>query len=155
MRLILTSADQKHTWTIYRDGTEYLNGKFQCVVPLSADQTAQMIQQQAHPAELKIPEELGRLDRDTRGDLNNDGYAELYGAYEVKTNGPRIQITITPQISALCKPVIEIAGLPLGRVVAALDGQLIDQTVRLPNGHVLIQIGSTIQKPVTLDVRVP
>jgi hypothetical protein len=154
LRIVLASSDHQHIWTIYRDGDEYLDGKFKSAVALSAAQTAQMVQQQDHPAELSIPEELGRVERNSPGDLNNDGYAELTGAYQVKASGARIQITIAPQTPKLAKPVVEIAGLPLGRIVAALDGQLIDQTVRLANGHVLVQIPSTIQRPVNLDVRV-
>jgi hypothetical protein len=154
LRVVLASRDDQHVWTIYRDGDEYLDGKFKSAVVLPAAQTAQMVQQQDHPAELSVPEELGRVERNSPGDLNNDGYAELTGAYQVKANGARIQITITPQTPKLAKPVVEIAGLPPGRIVAALEGQLVDQTVRLENGHVLIQIPSTIQRPVNLDVRV-
>jgi len=154
LRVVMTSMDCQHTWAIYHDGTEYVDGKFKSAVALPAAQTAQMVQQQDHPAELSVPEELGRVERNSPGDLNNDGYAELTGAYQVKASGPRIQITITPQTPKLAKPVVEISGLPPGRIVAALDGQLIDQTVRLGNGHVLIQISSTIQRPVNLDVRV-
>jgi hypothetical protein len=151
---VLANSDHQHIWTIYRDGDEYLDGKFKSAMALPAAQTAQMVQQQDHPAELAIAEELGRVERNSPGDLNNDGYAELTGAYQVKASGARIQITITPQTPKLAKPVVEIAGLPPGRIVAALDGQLIDQTVRLANGHVLVQIPSTIQRPVNLDVRV-
>jgi hypothetical protein len=145
----------KRVWAIYSDGRAYLNGKVKPVMPLPPDRVAALEQQQASPAQLQVPDEFGRVERNAPGDRNNDGYAEMTGAYELKASGPRMRVTITPQTPRLVTPVLEIAGLPpQGRVTAYMEGQLIESIVRLHNGHVLVEIPATLTKSTTLDVRV-
>lgn len=155
MRVVFAGDGGKRTWAIYSDGRAYLNGKLKPVTELPPDRAAALEQQQASPAELQVPDEFGRVERNAPGDRNNDGYAEMTGAYELKAIGPRLRVTITPQTPKLVTPVLEIAGLPQqGRVTAYMEGQLIESIVRLHNGHVLVEIPATLTKPTTLDVRV-
>ena len=154
LRVRMMNSAGKRAWTVYSDGREYLDGKFQSAIELPAEQLKEMEAQQASPAELSVPEEFGRVERNAPGDRNNDGYAEGSGAYQLKANGGRFEATITPRTPKLVRPVLEIAGLPAGRVMANLEGRLIEKSVRLPNGHVLIELPATINRPVTVNVRV-
>jgi hypothetical protein len=154
LRVRMMNSTGKREWTVYSDGREYLDGKFQSAIELPAEQLKEMEAQQASPAELSVPEEFGRVERNAPGDRNNDGYAEASGAYQLKANGARFEATITPRTAKLVRPVLEIAGLPAGRVMANLEGRLIEKSVRLPNGHVLIELPATINRPVTVNLRV-
>ncbi len=144
----------KHNWTIYCDGRGYSDGRYEPVMELAPAEQAMLAAQHNSPAEITVPAELGRVERNSPGDRNNDGYDETTGAYPLKANGPRIEATITPRTAKLVRPVLEIAGLPAGQVSVNLEGRYIDKSVRLANGHVLIEIPGTIDRPVTVNVRV-
>ena len=122
---------------------------------LGRQEAAIFTQQQKSPATLSVPEELGRLERNAPGDRDNDGYAELRGAYQLKAIGPRFEVKITQQTPRLLRPVLEIAGLPAGRVLAHVEGQQIERVSRLKNGNVLIMLPNTLDRAVTVNVRVP
>ncbi len=153
IRVCLTSADGRHARTIYSDGREYRDGKFATLVELGAAQAA-LEAQHFSPAELDVHEELGRVDRNTSGDRNNDGYNEARGSYQLKANGPRIELTIQPRTPRLVRPVLEVAGLPKGNVVVNVDGQVVDRWVRLPNGHVLVEIPGGIERQIGVSLNV-
>src|SRR5581483_3426317 len=106
------------------------------------------------PAEISVPAELGRLDRNTPGDANNDAYNEIRASYEIVSFGRRVEITVTPRGVPALRPVFEIAGFPPGKVLATLQGRLITQIDRLPNGNVLVELPVKIDLPTTLNVRV-
>jgi hypothetical protein len=154
MRVRLVTRNGKHTWTIYSDGRQYRDGKFESAVELSDPQKKALLAQQASPAEITVPEEFGRVERNAPGDKNNDGYAEQTGAYQIKAVGPRLELTITPQTRSLIRPVLEIAGLPSGRVIVNFEGKLVEKTVRLPNGHVLFELPANLDRPATVNIRV-
>jgi hypothetical protein len=154
MRVVLTGGGGKRIWAIYSDGRGYLNSRFEPIESLPADRLAAYREQHASPAEISVPEEQGRIERNAPGDRNNDGYAEATGTYQIKATSPRLRITITPQTPKLLHPVLEIAGFPAGRVTGNMEGQLLDKAVRLPNGHVLIEVPATLSKVTTLDIRV-
>jgi hypothetical protein len=154
MRVCLSSADGRRFWTIYGDGRGYLDGKFKSAVELPPDQQALFEEQQASPAEMTVPEELGRVERNAPGDRNHDGYAEMTGAYQLKASGARFAVTLTPHTARLVRPVLEIAGLPPGKPVASIEGKLLEKVVRLPEGHVLVELPGTIERAVTMNLRV-
>ncbi len=141
-------------WTIYSDGRAYTDGKFKPLVEMPAQVAGPLMTQQYSPADVEVPPELGRIDRATAGDENNDAYNEQSASYRVLANGPRIQVMLTPRTPCLLFPVIEIAGLPAGKVVGTVEGQLLDNIVRLQNGHVLVQIHSALVRPTTVNIRV-
>jgi hypothetical protein len=154
MRVRLATHNGKHAWTIYSDGREYRDGKFESAVELSDAQKKAFLAQQASPAEISVPEEFGRVERNAAGDKNNDGYAEQTGAYQIKAVGPRLELTITPQTPVLIRPVLEIAGLPNGRVLVNFEGKLVDKTVRLGNGHVLVLLPATLDRSATVYIKI-
>jgi hypothetical protein len=154
LRVRLTAAGGRRTRVIYSDGREYVDGGVKSLAETSAEQQAQLNEQHRAPAALSVPEEMGRVERNSPGDANHDGYNEAVGAYELKAAGPRFEVTVTPQGPKVVRPVLEIAGLPTGHVVAHAEGQVIEKLARLPNGHVLVMLPTTIDRPVTVNVRV-
>ena len=149
-----TGALAGREWTIYADGRAYLNGKFEPVEEFAPAMKAALVEQHESPAEMAVPEEMGRVDRNAPGDLNNDGYAEQTGAYQLKANGPRVVVTLRPRSGKLIKPMLEIAGLPDGKVTGNLEGVLIQKSVRLADKHVLVELPGTIERGVTVELKV-
>ena len=105
-------------------------------------------------AEVSVPEELGRLNRDTPGDANNDGYNEVRGAYQLIANGARLEMRITPHTRALLRPILEITGLSPGKVLVTTEGRLVETTVRLEDGTLLVEIPTVIDRPTTINIRI-
>ncbi len=101
-----------------------------------------------------VPDEFGRIDRDTPGDQNNDGYNERRGSYELVAKGARLEVTLRPTTRLLARPVLEIAGLPAGNALATVEGQLIERATRLPNGNLLIEIPLVLERPTTINIAV-
>jgi hypothetical protein len=154
LRARFASATGK-TWTMYADGRQYLDGQFSLLVNAGdADVAAAFAAQHASPAEVTVLPEFGRLDRDTPGDRNNDGYNERRGAYQLIARGPRFEATIRPNTRTLVRPVLEVAGLPAGTVQVTVEGQLVDRTTRLANGTVLIDLPLGIERATTVNVNV-
>src|SRR4051794_26341967 len=77
----------RETLTVYADGRAYWNGEFKAVDPAMSDAGA-IAASHASPAEVTVPSHLGRVDRNTPGDEDNDGYNESVGAYEIIALGP-------------------------------------------------------------------
>jgi hypothetical protein len=140
------------TMTIYTDGRAYRDGIYQPVQRQNED--PMYAAQHAAPAEIKMAAEFGRVDRQTRGDSDNDGYNETSGAYQLFAAGPRIEFTIIPQTPALVRPIIEIANLPTGKIIATIEGRLVEKTVRTTQGHVLMELPSRLERPALVNVRV-
>jgi len=152
LRARFESAGGK-TWTIYFDGRQYRNGGFIGQTVL-AEAAAIFERQHESPADLFVPETIGRIDRDTPGDKYNDGYNEQRGSYELIARGPRFEVTIKPKSPLLAYPVLEIAGLPAGNVLATVEGQLIEKTVRLGNGNLLVYVPATLERATTVNIAV-
>lgn len=153
-RLRLSSQGQTKFLTVYSDGRSYWDGEPR---PLSPQARSEPIDQHRSPAEILVPEEMGRLNRNTPGDLNNDGYNERVGAYQVTAAGARVDVTISPRSAALVRPVIEIAGLPAeGKPLATIEGRLVDAThlARTPDGRLLVMLPFRIDRTTTVNVRV-
>jgi hypothetical protein len=110
--------------------------------------------QDASPGQVTLSLETGRVDRNTAGDANNDGYSETTGTYMLIAGGPRLELQLAPTSASLLSPVLEISKLPAGKVLATMDGKLIDRIVRLDDGRVLIEIPGTLQRRVSVSVRV-
>jgi hypothetical protein len=137
--------------TVYSDGRSYWDGQYKA---FSAEaRNAIFSEEHASPADATVPEELGRLNRDTAGDTNNDGYNEQRGAYQFVANGARLEMRITPHTRALLRPVLEITGLSPGKVLVTTEGRLVEKTVRLEDGTLLVEIPTVIDRPTTINIR--
>lgn len=104
-------------------------------------------------AELDIDEADGRLDRDTDGDANNDGYNEKLGAFQVRAAGPRLAFKLTPGSTPMQSPLIEISGLPGGDLKVLMEGKIVNTVCRLPGGHVLVLLPFTLDRLTEVTVR--
>ncbi|MGH7177669.1 MAG: hypothetical protein ACREJC_09840 [Tepidisphaeraceae bacterium] len=152
VRARFSSDGSTKALTIYSDGRAYWDGRFR---PLRSDLPGAPALSAEHdsPAQMQVPEELGRLDRQTPGDANNDGYNEVRGAYEVLTSGARLELQLTPRSPELFEPVLEIRGFPPGKVLVTMEGRLVERTVRLDDGSLLVQLPGRITRSVTINVR--
>ena len=139
MRATFSSPGKTKWLTVYSDGRTYWDGRFE---PLSANAKSDPALAQEHekPGTITVAEGMGRANRNSDGDANNDGYNERLGAYEVIATGPRIELTLTANGVELARPIVEIAGLPDGKPLVTLEGRLVESLVRLKNGNVLIEI---------------
>ena len=147
------SSPGKTRWlTVYSDGRTYWDGKYQ---PLSANATSDATLAREHdsPGTVTVAEGMGRLNRNSDGDANNDGYNERLGAYEAIASGPRMEVTLAPRGVALVRPIIEVANLPAGKPRVTLEGRLVESLTRLSNGNILIEVPARIEQPATLNIR--
>jgi hypothetical protein len=65
----------------------------------------------------------------------------------------RVQITLVPR-APVVTPAIEIKQLPPGEVLVTVEGRLIERTIRLDDGTLLIDLPLRFERPATIDVRV-
>jgi hypothetical protein len=152
-RARFVSPGTPSTMTIYADGRTYLGGTFHAQDASMSDADEQARQHQA-PAEVRVDDSVGRLDRATPGDANNDGYNETWGVYELRASGGRMEFEISPRTAVLSRAMIEIAGLPPGPVCVTMEGRLITDALRLDDGHLLIEIPGVLQRPTRINVHV-
>lgn len=153
LRTRFTSDGAAKNLTVYSDGRAFKDGQWS---PMSADVRDNAMYLAAHqsPPEIFIPEELGRVNRDTPGDANNDGYNERRGAHQIIANGSRLELRISPRTSALLNTVIEVSDLPQGSVLVTVEGRLVEQTVRLSDGTLLVELPVRIDRPTMVNLRV-
>lgn len=137
--------------TIYADGRSFWDGEYRALSPQARSEPAD---QHKSPAAVAVPAEMGRVNRRTVGDLNNDGYNERVGAYQVTAATPRVDVTLTPRGASLQRPIIEIANLPAGNVLVTVEGRLVEDFVRTPSGTLLIRLPFKIDRATTINVRV-
>jgi hypothetical protein len=153
MRARFNSIGQVKSLTVYSDGRAYWDGIYK---PMSGKDSvhAHYAQQHESPAELAVPETVGRVDRNSPGDANNDGYNECSGAYVFIATGPRFEARLSPRTPALVRPWLEITGLPEGKVLVTMEGQLVDRMIRLDDGTLLVELPARIERPTTVQFRV-
>jgi hypothetical protein len=151
LRARFSSAGPQKSVTIYSDGRAYFDGEYR---PLSAEMAEPpYMDQRGAPGGIEIAEEFGRVNRNTPGDANNDGFNETRGAYQVQASGPRVELTLAPQSVPVMRPVLEISGVPAGAVVASIEGRVVEGVVRLDDGTLLIDIPARINRPTSISVK--
>jgi hypothetical protein len=143
-----------HHWTVYLEGRQYLDAQFSALVAMMGHATEYYAEQHASPAEMVVPDEFGRVDRDTPGDQNNDGYNERRGAYELAAHGTRFEVAIRPHAIPLVRPVLEITGLAAGDALITVEGHLVEEYTRLPNGTLLVEMPMALRRPTTVNITI-
>jgi hypothetical protein len=151
LRARFVSGGGQHM-TLYADGRQYTDGRLTLLGP-KPRYADTLVEQHANPADIELAEEFGRVDRDTPGDQNNDGYNELRGAYQLIAKSPRLEVVLKPR-TALAVPVFEIAGLKPGAVFVTVEGQLVDRAARLDDGTVLIELPLILRRTATVNISV-
>jgi hypothetical protein len=153
-RVRFNSVGPEHkTLTIYPDGRSYWDGEYR---PLAGELRSQPFWAAEHgsPAEIQVPESVGRLNRTSPGDANNDGYNEARATYMVIARRPRLSVSIIPRSAPIVEPMLEITGLPLGNALVTIEGQLVERTLRLDDGTLLIALPGKIERPTSVNVSV-
>lgn len=149
-RAILQSVGPVKHWVLYSDG-RYMEDHQLSVKGASGDA---VIASHQKPAEIRVEEATGKLDCFTDGDDNNDGYNERLGAYQLVARSGRMQLRVIPPAGVpAAAPVLEIHGLPDGRVSATVEGRLIDRATRLPDGRVLLILPLEMDRPMSVTIR--
>jgi len=153
LRARFTSAGETKSLTVYADGRSIWDGAYK---PLSAEVRDDKTFAAAHasPAEIALPETMGRVDRNSPGDANNDGYNEQLGAYVLQATSGRLELTMTPRTTPVPRPVLQIAGLPEGKALITIEGRLVERSVRLANGQLLVDIPARITRPTLVSIRI-
>jgi hypothetical protein len=151
-RVRFSSSGPQKMVTVYSDGRAYWDGEYR---PLSAS-TAEPQFRQSHysPGRIEVSEQFGRVDRNTPGDADNDGYNECRGSYEILATGPRLEVVLAPRSSPVVRPVLSISGLPPGNALVSVEGKLIENTTRLEDGTLLIDVPAKINRATTISVNV-
>ncbi|MBC7782977.1 MAG: hypothetical protein H7144_03985 [Burkholderiales bacterium] len=148
-RAVLRSDGPTKRWIIYNDGRQLRDGKMQSGTDAGRASTESHLK----PADVEVEASTGQLNRHTSGDIDNDGYNEQSGAYQIKAVTPRVEVTMRPAGTPAVAPVFEISGLTPGRVSATIEGRLIQASAVLPDGRVLIVLPVRIERPTTLIIK--
>jgi hypothetical protein len=153
LRARFASTGETKALTVYADGRSFWDGAYK---PLSVEVRDDKSFAAAHasPAEIAVPETMGRVNRNTPGDADNDGYNERLGAYQVQATGGRIEVTLTPRTTAVPRPILQIAGLPDGKALITIEGRLIEKSTRLADGQLLVELPARITRPTLVSVRI-
>ncbi|HEV2293746.1 MAG TPA: hypothetical protein VGR35_07810 [Tepidisphaeraceae bacterium] len=153
LRARFSSSGETTALTVYADGRSFWDGVYQ---PLSADVRDDKTFAAAHaaPAEIALPETMGRIDRSTQGDMNNDGYNEQLGAYQLQASGGRLELTISPRGAPVPRPVLQIAGMPEGKALITIEGKLVERSTRLPEGQLLVELPARITRATLVTIRI-
>ena len=128
--------------SVYRDGRVIVGGR---VVRGHAA---------GHEAPARLTVDGGRVERAADGDADGDGYDERLGSYRVRATGRRLTVRLVPDAGPVRRPVIEVAGLPAGEVLATVGGALAESAERLGDGRVLVTLAQTVASPVEVRVSV-
>ena len=153
LRARFTSSGETKALTVYADGRSLWDGAYK---PLAAEVRDDKSFAAAHgsPAEIAVPETMGRVSRSTSGDANNDGYNEQLGAYQVEATGGRLELTMTPRGTPVPRPVLQIAGLPQGKALVTIEGRLVEKSTRLKDGQLLVELPARITRATLVSIRI-
>lgn len=150
MRIVLAGSGDVKEWVLYNDGRWVEDGR----MSVKGASGEEAIASHKAPATVEVDEAAGRINRNTPGDADNDGYNEKRGAYQIVARQPRIAIGIKPGSVPAASPVLEIDSLPPGDVSVMVEGRLIETHDRLPDGRVLVNLPIRIDRPLTVSVKV-
>lgn len=153
LRARFASTGETKALTVYADGRSLWDGVYK---PLSAEVRDDKTFAAAHgaPATIAVPETMGRVDRDTPGDADNDGYNEQLGAYQLQAMGGRLELTLIPRSTAVPRPVVQIAGMPAGKALITIEGRLVEQSTRLADGQLLVELPVRITRATLVTIRI-
>ena len=72
----------------------------------------------------------------------------------ISATAARLQIDIKPGRIPVIRPVFEITGLPEGKVLINVEGQIVEAATRLPNGRVLVILPLRFERSTSISLRV-
>jgi hypothetical protein len=134
---------------VYADGRSYWDGVFRPLAAGIADVTGLRV---------AVDEDQGRLERNSPGDANHDGYNELEGAYRVvATDGARkLGVKLSPgdKSGAGAGAVLVVRGLAAGEVRVTVEGEMVRDVVRLADGSVMAVVPAAVERDLAVEYSV-
>lgn len=133
-----------------RGGAVYASGR------VSADPFApDLAPRDATRVTVALPDDQGRLDRQTEGDTDGDGFNDRLGATVIRVaeNTRRLTLSVSAPAPAR-RPAFEFRGLPAGTVTALWEGRLVTTHLRLPDGTLLLELPGDLGPESRLELRV-
>jgi hypothetical protein len=105
--------------------------------------------------EVRIGDDVGRIDRQSEGDADGDGYNEARGATVIRVSARRLHLFVrSPEDRAVRSAAIEVRGLPAGPVTVLRDGAIVERTERLADGTLLLELPGEVLREQRVDIRV-
>lgn len=150
IRARLSGTGASKTWTLFPDGRSLRDG----VMTLAPGADRGLLESHSHPADVVVDDATGRLDRDSPGDANNDGYNEVRGAYEIIARGGRVNLKIVPHEGVpIVSPVIEIKRLTGGVPTAWVEGRVFQSACSAGADSTLVVLPIRIDQPTEVTLR--
>lgn len=103
--------------------------------------------------EIQILDDSARIDRNSPGDSNQDGYDESIGSYRIFALTPTVTLRVSPQDKPVDRTLIEVSKLPPGEVRVTVEGELVDRIHRFKDGRVLVELPITVDRPMQIEIR--
>jgi hypothetical protein len=153
-RAVFEAADGG-VWAIYAGGASVQRGEHSWL-------TGGATGGGGRPGRVEVTTPGARVDREARGDGDQDGYDEALGCYRVavlpgegKSVTRRVGVRLVPAAGApLVFPAIEIAGLKRGKAVVTVAGQLVTSHEWLADDRLLVLLPVRIDGPAVVNVMV-
>ena len=141
---------ENKTLTMYADG-RVIKGNTMSLAPGAS---AALAASHERPGEVIVDESTGRLNRDTPGDANNDGYNETRDAYQIVAAGSRLSLRLVPNgDTPVASPVFEIRNLIGQNITATVEGRLFRSIWRVDDSTVLVMLPITIDRPTEITIK--
>ncbi len=97
--------------------------------------------------------EVGRLRKDTDGDLDGDGFAEARGCWAIQPDGQVVRLR-WPAGQLRFWPMLEVTGIQGKSCWPYLDGRIIKPVEKRPDGSVLFVVPEILSRAALLEVTV-
>jgi hypothetical protein len=68
--------------------------------------------------------------------------------------GGRLELTLIPRSTAVPRPVVQIAGMPAGKALITIEGRLVEQSTRLADGQLLVELPVRITRATLVTIRI-
>lgn len=103
--------------------------------------------------EVQPLDDSARIDRNSSGDSDQDGYNQTLGSYQVHALMPTVVLRISPLDKPVEQAMLEIDSLPPGKIRVTMEGELVNRVHRLTDGHLLIELPITIDRAMEIEIR--
>ena len=101
----------------------------------------------------QISTTVGRQRRDAPGDLDQDGFNESEGCYELRAEGGLMRFQFAPGATKRLRPRFRVADTRGRRCWVYADGRIIETQGRDVDGELLFTIPRTLTAPAAMEVR--
>jgi hypothetical protein len=103
--------------------------------------------------EVVISDDFGRIERNSDGDTDGDGFNDARGATILRVSGRRVVFTVSNGGGGGAA-VFELVGLPAGDVTVLSEGRLVERFERLSDGRLLLELPGAAAGEARVEVTV-